>query len=284
MICRNLVFSGGGIKGVAHLGVLEALQERGVLHIDQIKRVAGASAGSIVAMLIGLGCDLDEIWIIMSGVCSEDLVQPNPMLFMKYRGMETGQKVLAYLERFIEQKSGNRHLTLLQMYQLTGIEFTAVGSCLTTKEPTYFNYRTWPHLRVSIAVRISICMPGLFTPVELDGKEYLDGSILDDLPMDLFHDEIEHTIGSLIGSSFDTSYQHPEEYPMAVMNLFLSKFFTKDTSTYQSQLITIVGIPACVRMFTFQIELSCIQQLRDSGYHSAIAYLDNRSRQSNELS
>lgn len=276
MICRNLVFSGGGIKGVAHLGVLIALEERGILHLDQIRRVAGSSAGSIIAMLIALGCTLDEIWEIMVGVCSEELVQPNPLLFMKHRGMETGQKVLAYLERFIERKSGNRHLTLAQMYQLTGIEFTAVGSCLNTKEPVYFSHHTWPHLRVSIAVRISICMPGLFTPVDLEGKEYLDGSILDDLPMDLFQDEMEDTLGSLISSAFDTSYQHPEEYPMAVMNLFLSKFFRKNTDSYRSQLITITGIPSCVSMFTFRVEPDCIQQLRDAGYRSAQEYLDHR--------
>ena len=274
MTYHNLVFSGGGIKGIAHLGALSALQERGAIDLDQIRRVAGSSAGSIVSMLLALKCDLDEIWEIMSGVCTEDLVTPNLLLFTTHCGLDTGQRVSAYLERAIERKSGNRHLTLHQMFQMTGIEFTAVGSCLTTKQPVYFNHLTWPHLRVSTAVRISISVPGLFSPVDLEGNKYLDGSILDDLPMHLFQSEMNRTLGLLIDSKFDTSYRHPEEYPSAVLNLFLSEFFQKDTSAYASQLITITDIPPCISMFVFKVAPDCIQQLRDCGYRSGIAYLE----------
>ncbi len=49
---RNLVFEGGGVKGIAYVGALEALRERGVL--DNIERVGGTSAGAINAILVGL--------------------------------------------------------------------------------------------------------------------------------------------------------------------------------------------------------------------------------------
>ena len=50
---KNLVFEGGGVKGIAYVGALEVLDREGIL--KDIKRVAGTSAGAMVAVLIGLG-------------------------------------------------------------------------------------------------------------------------------------------------------------------------------------------------------------------------------------
>ena len=57
---KNLVFEGGGVKGLAYLGALEALEDKGI-YVNKIERVAGTSAGAITATLIGLGYSLTEI-------------------------------------------------------------------------------------------------------------------------------------------------------------------------------------------------------------------------------
>ena len=57
-IFRNLVFQGGGMKMLAYHGVLEVLEEAGIL--QQIDRVAGASSGSLTAMLVSLGLTAAE--------------------------------------------------------------------------------------------------------------------------------------------------------------------------------------------------------------------------------
>ena len=49
---KNLVFEGGGVKGIAYIGAIEALDQAGAL--NQIERVAGTSAGAITAMLMSL--------------------------------------------------------------------------------------------------------------------------------------------------------------------------------------------------------------------------------------
>ena len=56
---RNLVFEGGGVKGIAYVGALEVLDKEGIL--KDIKRVAGTSAGALVAVLIGLGYSAKEL-------------------------------------------------------------------------------------------------------------------------------------------------------------------------------------------------------------------------------
>ena len=50
---RNLVFEGGGVKGIAYVGAWEVLQKKGIL--KDIKRVGGTSAGAINALLLALG-------------------------------------------------------------------------------------------------------------------------------------------------------------------------------------------------------------------------------------
>ena len=56
---RNLVFEGGGVKGIAYVGALEVLDKEGILR--NIERVAGTSAGAMVAVLVGLGYTTKEI-------------------------------------------------------------------------------------------------------------------------------------------------------------------------------------------------------------------------------
>jgi len=56
---KNLVFKGGGIRGIAYLGALEVINEKGIL--EQAENVAGASAGAITALLVSLGFSFEEI-------------------------------------------------------------------------------------------------------------------------------------------------------------------------------------------------------------------------------
>lgn len=60
---RNLVFEGGGVKGIAYVGALGELESRGLL--DDVERVAGTSAGSIVATLLALDYSVSEMWEIL---------------------------------------------------------------------------------------------------------------------------------------------------------------------------------------------------------------------------
>ena len=56
---HNLVFEGGGVKGIAYVGALEVLEREGIL--QDIKRVAGTSAGAMMAVMVGLRYTADEV-------------------------------------------------------------------------------------------------------------------------------------------------------------------------------------------------------------------------------
>ncbi|WP_243633290.1 patatin-like phospholipase family protein [Paenibacillus xerothermodurans] len=60
---RNLVFEGGGVKGIAYAGALEVLKDEGIL--ENIRRTGGSSAGAIIALLIGLNYSVDQIKVTL---------------------------------------------------------------------------------------------------------------------------------------------------------------------------------------------------------------------------
>src|SRR4051812_7430067 len=63
-LIKNLVFEGGGIKGIAYAGALEELENQGIL-LSSIENVAGTSVGAITALLLGLNYPINEIKILL---------------------------------------------------------------------------------------------------------------------------------------------------------------------------------------------------------------------------
>ncbi len=102
---ENLVFSGGGVKGIAYVGVLEALREQGV-PLENIRRIAGTSAGSIIASLLSVGFDHLNIRLIMQNFNFAELLdEPNAKI-------QTRDKTLSLIEE-IENPSFRKGKALI---------------------------------------------------------------------------------------------------------------------------------------------------------------------------
>jgi NTE family protein len=157
----GLALGGGGAKGFAHIGVIKMLEASGI-HADV---VAGTSAGSVVGALYASGMDpfqlqeqafaLDETSIRDAGFFSNGLVK--------------GQK----LQDYINQLVGNRAMDKMR------IPFAAVATQLETGERVVF-----VRGNTGQAVRASSSIPGVFEPVEISGKHYVDGGVVSPVPVD----------------------------------------------------------------------------------------------------
>ncbi|CAH6420316.1 Patatin phospholipase [uncultured virus] len=270
----NLALSGGSVKGISHVGALKVLEERGLLDLKQLKSIAGTSAGSLLGMLIVLGFSLDEIWQFLYELDITRLMDPNPLLFLQRCGVESGQILHNFFEKILTQSTNIKHINFRQLYELTSIHYTVVGSCLTTKEAVYYDHINTPNFKVSMAVRISISMPGFFTPVSIGDRKYIDGAILDDYPMGLFADRLDETIGIMITNEFNTEYQYPEEYFRAVLNLFLYKHFFKAAEKWSANTIFVTKSAPGVNLFSFDIDQSTKKKLYQNGLDAAIDFCE----------
>jgi NTE family protein len=155
-----LVLGGGAAKGFAHIGVIKALESQGV----QLDIIVGTSAGSVVGALYAGGYDgfaLQRIAMDMKESTLSDWSLPD-------RGIWKGEA----LQSFIDKAVQNRPLE--QLNRRIGV----VATDLQSGEPIVFERGD-----TGIAVRASSSVPGVFQPVRISGRDYVDGGLVSPVPV-----------------------------------------------------------------------------------------------------
>ncbi len=168
----GLVLSGGGIRGVAHLGLLKALEEREV----NIDIMAGTSAGSIISMLYCFGFSVERILEIILDIRTLRLVRPA----MSLKGVLNMNSVKQYLTEFVKKDD----------FSALRLPLVVAATNLRKGETTYFSKGS-----VIDAVCASSCIPVLFNPVKIDGEWYIDGGILNNLPAEAIRSQCDLLLG-----------------------------------------------------------------------------------------
>lgn len=190
------VFSGGGIKGFAYVGAMQVLEERGI----QFKRVAGTSAGAILATFIAAGFNAQELEEIFDELNIKALLDPPKLfinmpilkwinLYMRF-GMYRGKS----LEKWFLQKLATKGI--YSFGDLPDDALKLVASDLTNGKILVLpddlkNYgidgSSFP---VSRALRMSCGLPFFFEPVYLNNGNtecvIVDGGVLSNFPLWIF--------------------------------------------------------------------------------------------------
>lgn len=155
-----LVLGGGAAKGFAHIGVIKVLEAQGI--VPDI--VVGTSAGAVVGSMYAAGkngFELQSLAISLDESQVSDWSLPD-------RGVFKGEA----LATFINKAAGNVTLERLPK------KFGAVATDLATGDPIVF--RTGD---TGMAVRASASVPGVFQPVAIRGREYVDGGLVSPVPV-----------------------------------------------------------------------------------------------------
>lgn len=169
----GLVLSGGGSRGFGHLGVLKALDE---LHIKP-NIISGTSAGSLVGALYAAGYPPSEI----SEIILKKGISGNIKLAFNKMGIFSLEKVEKLVQEFIPENS----------FEKLKIPLIVATTEIRRGELVYF--RTGNNL--AKAVTASCAIPGIFAPVIIDGKSYIDGGVLNNMPVEPLEDEVDLKIG-----------------------------------------------------------------------------------------
>ena len=191
---KNLVFEGGGVKGIAYVGALEVLDKEGIL--KNIKRVAGTSAGAMVAVLIGLGYTANELKDILWNLNFTEFlddsfgkIRDTERLIKEY-GWYRGDFFRNLMANYIKDKTGNGEATFRDLYDAHKYrDIYLIGADLSTGFSKVFCYKHTPDVKVADAARISMSIPLFFRAVQNinnDGHVYVDGGLLDNYPIKVF--------------------------------------------------------------------------------------------------
>lgn len=214
----NLVFEGGGVKGIAYVGALEKLAEEELL--SDIENVGGTSAGAITALMVGLGYTPEEIRKRMIEMdfsyflesCRlpvknvtdfsswKGLFRKNWLmawiwvvilflrLYQNY-GLCEGINVRGWLSEAIKSKTGLENPTFEELYGSDSGEnlrkMYFIGANLSEGTSEVYSLEDTEDMPVIDAVRISMSFPLAFAPVEKKGSR-VDGGIVRNYPIKLF--------------------------------------------------------------------------------------------------
>jgi NTE family protein len=190
----GLVLSGGGAKGIAHIGVLKAMEKEGL----KPDFITGTSMGSIIGGLYALGYNADQLDSIIRSV-NWDLVLSNnvPLNYIAYEekeyynrylfefpfvdgklklpsGMIEGQVLSELLQRFTWP--ANKYET----FDDFPIPFRCIATDVSTGQPIVFDRGS-----LANAIRASMAIPTAFTAVDLDTTLAVDGGVVDNFPVDI---------------------------------------------------------------------------------------------------
>jgi NTE family protein len=158
----SLVLGSGGARGYAHIGVIEELEKSGY----EIVSISGASMGALIGGLYACG-KLQEYKEWVAGLNAINIATLLDISFSR-GGIIEGEKVFQKLYTMIED----------QKIEELPIKFTAVATDLVKKKEVWFQ-----HGDLLKAIRASIAIPSIFTPVKMGGMILIDGGALNPLPI-----------------------------------------------------------------------------------------------------
>ncbi len=282
----GLVLSGGGAKGLTHIGIIRALEENDI----PIDYVTGTSMGGIIGALYGMGYSPDDMMELIgseefkrwySGQIEEKYIYyfktnpPTPEFFnlrLSFRdSLKTNgpqilpssivnpiQMNLAFIELFAPATAackGN--------FDNLFIPFRCVASDVYNKKQLVMKEGD-----LGDAVRASMTFPGMFKPIEIDGILAYDGGIYNNFPTDVMRDDFSPDI--IIGSVVSANPSKPNEKDLMsqIENMVMQK---TDYSLADSLGILLTFKYEDVNLMDF----NRIQELHDIGYNRTISLMDS---------
>ena len=195
----NLILSGGGIKGIAFIGALHALNELNYLYTNnklKFKNIAATSAGSIIGSLLAIGYDPNEIEDIMKTMDFQSIIDDQYGMirdsynFLFNYGYAEGTVLYNLLGTLIYNKTGNADYTLEDLYKDKDIKLVITSTNLNEKKTIYFysghENPLYSNIPIRLCIRMSMSIPFVFQPYFYNDCYFTDGGTIDSYPIHCF--------------------------------------------------------------------------------------------------
>ncbi|MEJ0033616.1 MAG: patatin-like phospholipase family protein [Bacteroidota bacterium] len=234
----GLVLSGGGARGIAHIGVIKALEELNI----KPDVISGTSAGSIVGVLYASGMRPNEIFEVVSHLSIFKSVK----IAWAWSGLLKMEGLQALLTKHIPENT----------FESLKIPLTVAATEIRLGAIQYFSSG-----ELAPAVISSCSIPGIFDPVHFNDHLYVDGGLLDNLPAKPIRDKCDFLIGSHC-NHLTTEYNE-HSLKSAIER---SMLITISANTTASRMLCdlVIEPPHMARFSVF--EMSKAQEMFDSAY------------------
>jgi NTE family protein len=168
-----LVLGGGGMKGLAHVGAWRAAGEAGL----EVTRVYGTSIGALVGAMIAANTDSDRLYSLARALQKTDIVLLNrwAVLFngIRQQSVFRGDSFRAFIDSVLP----------VQTFEELALPLSVNVVDLATGETEWFGADGRTDVPLGDAIYASCALPVFYPPAEIGGRYYVDGGVLDSLPV-----------------------------------------------------------------------------------------------------
>lgn len=226
---KYLVIGPGAMGFYAMLGHLKTIEDR----LSDVQEISGASAGSILAVMLALGKSIDEVIDISLKLNISDLVKVNLKCFLHRYGFVD---VEAMRDTFVEICGCDPTFSELKK------KIYISAFCVNTAKTDYFSVDTHPDMKVFDAMSMSIAIPFVFSSIQFNGNTYVDGGTVESLPMVPFLDKKPHEVYCIEIKSrlkYTESIDDMETFAQTIVRSSLQNRYDYDTSGCEHKTIDV---------------------------------------------
>jgi len=265
-----VVFSGGGVRGIAQLGAMHYLQMHRPNTLSNARFFCGSSVGGIVATAMAMRLDCRNIfdalvipWKFRRNVSIHNL----SILF----GLDDGRGLEEFIESMVPEDT-----TFSSIHSNTGAILSITGTNLNTASLDVFDVFSTPDMPVRKALRISCSVPMVFTAVEHNGCLYSDGGVVDNFPYRMATERYgtRHTLG--ITFDRDTSPQKTVWTFETFVGAVIHSSILAPRSPYPDGLDVVEVHTIDVNPLNFLLSIEEKRMLFDSGYSQMQSHIKKR--------
>lgn len=270
----GLALAGGGLKGIAHIGAIKALEELGV----KIDYLSGTSSGSIFALMYALGYNQNEMKersLVYAKVLTSIKKKPIIKAGLTYAtkkivdlpGLMPGENVENIVEELIKSKGKEKMSDIDLPFAVAAVDTISTKECIFLSKKYDLENKDIDYIYdapIATAIRASMAFPGVFTTCNYKGYNFIDGGTKDNLPVHILKD-----MGATktLAISFRIDDYKPSNNILSILLRTVDIFSLKDVRKAQKEADLAIEIDARSASL---LEIDDIDKLVEIGYNMII--------------
>ncbi len=266
----GIALAGGGLKGLAHIGALKALEELGI----KPDFLSGTSSGSIFATFYALGFEVDEIkektmeyYKMLTKIEKKPLFKAGFTYLTtktaKIEGIIPGENI----EKLVKNVSKEKNITNMNQikipYAIASVDTISTKECIFLSKKFNLKNDDIDYIYdapIATATRASMSFPGIYTPCQYGKYNFIDGGTKDNLPIKILKDM---GADKTLALSFRIDDYEPKEDILAILLRTVDIFSLKDVRKAQKESDLAIEIDARGASL---LEIDNAEKLIQTGY------------------
>lgn len=277
---RIVSLCGGGHLCIAHLGVLKALRERGLLRY--VQGIVGISAGALMGLIMVLGYTLEQTELLLHSIdlsIFTAIESDSALFFYQTMCVNSGQRLEAFVSSLMENKGFPSTLTFAQLESRARLFFRCYATRLQDSTIQEFSVEKTPNHSILFAVRASMCLPIVFAPLKDPFTEilYYDAGLIHNMPFVFLTEEEKRQTLSVFFDIFKPTFDDADV--TTVFQYAFKSFYNLRNVYYLKKYSDATVVVRGMHMNFLDCNMKEIKDLLvERGYSACIDHLDRKPR------